>query len=149
MNKGEHVQGGQLEVVFFAHKPDTDGHADVFELRVPAQAKVPAPHFHAGMDEVIIGIEGIMTYVVGDQVHEVGPGERAFSPRGVLHYFTNRTATTARALIIGTPATLGPAYFREVGAVLGAGGPPDMGRLVGIMRAYGLEPQPLPASVAL
>jgi quercetin dioxygenase-like cupin family protein len=145
---GESIRLGQLEVVFFAASRDTDGHADVFELRVAPGAKVPGPHHHAGMDEVLLGVEGTLTYVVGDQVHQVGPGERVFSPRGVVHYFANRTDKPARALVIGTPATLGPAYFRDVAAVIAAsaGGPPDMAKLGAVMKRYGLEPAPLSAA---
>jgi mannose-6-phosphate isomerase-like protein (cupin superfamily) len=147
--EAETIKVGQLEIVFFAAKSDTDGHADVFELRVPAGAKVPGAHYHVGMDEVLVGVEGTLTYVVGEEVHDIGPGDRAFSPRGVLHYFVNRTKSPARALVIGTPANLGPQYFRDVGAVIAAsaGGPPDMARLVGVMKSYGLEPAPLSAQV--
>ncbi len=145
---GESIQVGPIEIVFFAASPDTDGHADVFELRVPPGVKVPGPHHHVGMDEVLLGLEGTLTYVVGDEVHLVGPGERAFSPRGVVHYFVNRTDKLARALVIGTPATLGPQYFRDVGAVIAAskGGPPDMAGIVAVMMRYGLKPSPLSAA---
>ena len=141
----EHIKVGQLEVVFLAAKGDTDGHADVFELRVPPGARVPGAHHHAGMDEVITGLEGRLTYVVGDRVFEVGPGDHALAPRGVRHYFVNRSDRLARALVVGTPATLGPAYFREVGAAAAQGGPPDMQKIVAVMRKYGLEPQPMPS----
>jgi hypothetical protein len=61
----------------------------------------------------------------------------------------NRTDRLARALVVGTPATLGPEYFRDVGAVIAAsaGGPPDMPKLFAVMKRYGLEPSPLSASV--
>jgi quercetin dioxygenase-like cupin family protein len=141
----EHIKVGQLEVIFLAAKDDTGGHADVFELRVPPGARVPGAHHHTGMDEVITGLEGQLTYVVGDRVFEVGPGDHAVSPRGIRHYFVNRSDRMARALVVGTPATLGPEYFREVAAAAAAAGPPDMQKIVAVMRKYGLEPQPLPA----
>ena len=148
---GERIQVGQLEVIFFAKKRDTDGHADVFEIRIPPGAKVPGAHHHVGVDETLIGIEGVMTYVVGEQVYEIGPGQRAFSPRGIVHYFLNRTDKPARALAIATPAELGPEYFRDAAAVLAAaaGGPPDMQKLFEVMRRYGVEPAKLPESVRL
>lgn len=143
--ESEHIKVGQLEVVFLASKQHTDGHADVFELRVPPGARVPGAHHHVGMDEVITGLEGVLTYVVGDEVHEIGPGDHALSPRGVRHYFVNRGDRLARALVVGTPATLGPEYFREVAAAAAPGGPPDLQKIFTVMRKYGLEPQPLPA----
>ena len=148
-DRGEHIRLGQLEVVFFAHATDTDGHMDLYEVRVPPGARVPGAHHHVDMDEVIYGLEGVMTYVVGDAIHEVHPGERVFSPRGVVHYFANRGSVPARTLICGTPARVGPEYFRDVAGVLSAGGPPDMAKLAAVMRKYGLEPMPLPESVRL
>jgi quercetin dioxygenase-like cupin family protein len=146
---GEHFKLGPLEVIFFADGGDTDKHLDLYEVRVAPGARVPGAHYHVDMDEVIFGLEGVMTYVVGEQIHEVGPGQRAFSPRGILHYFVNRGQVPARVLIAGTPARLGPEYFRELAALAAAGGPPDMDKIMGIMRRYGLEPKPLPASVKL
>jgi quercetin dioxygenase-like cupin family protein len=146
---GEHIKLGQLEVVFFATGSDTDGHMDLYEVRVAPGARVPGAHHHVDMDEVIYGLEGVMTYVVGDQVHEVHPGQRVFSPRGVVHYFINRGSVPARTLICGTPARLGPEYFREIAATLSPGGPPDMAKIGDVMRRFGLEPKPLPQAVTL
>jgi hypothetical protein len=86
---------------------------------------------------------------VGNQVHEAHPGQRVFSPRGIVHYFANRGSVPARTLICGTPARVGPEYFREVAGLLGAGGPPDPTQLASVMRKYGLEPKPLPDSIRL
>ena len=46
---------------------------------------------------------------------------------------------------MGTPATLGPEYFRDIGAVIAAsaGGPPDMPKLYAVMQRHGLEPSSL------
>jgi quercetin dioxygenase-like cupin family protein len=145
----EHIQVGQIEVVFLAQGADTDEHLDLYEVRVPPGARVPGAHHHVDMDEVIYGLEGVMTYVVGEQVHEVHPGERVFSPRGVVHYFVNRGSVPARTLICGTPARVGPEYFREIRAVVSAGGPPDMQKIGAVMRKFGLEPRPLPDSLRL
>jgi hypothetical protein len=40
-----------------------------------------------------------------------------------------------------TPA-LGAAYFRELAALLSAGGPPDLAKVKDIMQRYGLVPVP-------
>ena len=146
---GERIQVGQLEIVFYAAKGDTAGNADVFELRVPPGAKVPGAHHHVDVDEVVFGLEGEMTYVIGDVPHRVTPGQRHFSPQGVTHRFTNRTDRMARVLIIATPARMGPEYFRDLSALVNAGGPPDMVQVHAVMRRYGLEPMPLPAAAQL
>jgi quercetin dioxygenase-like cupin family protein len=147
---GELIQLGQLEVIFYAEGGDTDGHLDLYEVRVQPGARVPSAHHHVDTDETIYGLEGVMTYVVGEDLHEIRAGERAFSPRGVTHYFGNRGASVARMLVCGTPGTLGAKYFRAIQALMAAsaGGPPDLGKLAGVMRAHGLEPRPLPAVIA-
>jgi hypothetical protein len=48
-------------------------------------------------------------------------------------------------LIVMTP-DVGAQYFRDVGAVVNAGGPSDRAKLLGIMSRYGLVPAPPPAS---
>jgi uncharacterized cupin superfamily protein len=141
---GERIPVGQLTVVFLAKGSDTHGHADVYEVHVPPGAKVPGAHHHVDVDEVIYGLEGVMTYQVGETIHEVGPGDRVFSPRGIVHHFHNKGQVPARSLIVATPARMGPEYFRDVAAVLKAGGPPDLQKVFAVMRQYGLEPAPLP-----
>lgn len=143
---GEHIQVGQLSILFLAKGADTQGHADVYEVTVPPGAKVPGAHHHVDVDEVIYGIEGVMTYVIGETVYRIGPGDRALSPRGIVHHFQNRGDVPARSLIVATPARMGPEYFRDVAAVLKGGGPPDLEKLFAVMRQYGLEPAPLPAA---
>ncbi len=140
--EGEHIRVGQLEVRFYAHRGHTDGHADVYEVIIPEGAKVPVPHHHVDVDEVITGLEGVVTYRVGDEVIEVRPGEVAYSPRGVVHHFENRHPGRARMMITATPGRMGPEYFREVATVVSAGGPPDPAKIKAVMNKYGLEPVP-------
>jgi hypothetical protein len=65
-------------------------------------------------------------------------GGALFVPRGAVHRFENLDAGDARALITLTPAVAGKKYFEEVGAVVNAGGPPDMAKLKAVMEKYGL-----------
>jgi len=60
-------------------------------------------------------------------------------PKGVVHSFANPFATTAKALIVNSP-DIGAQYFRDVAAVVNAGGPPDKIALVAVMSKYGLVP---------
>jgi hypothetical protein len=61
------------------------------------------------------------------------------TPRGTVHGFSNPFESTARALIVLSP-DIGEQYFREVAAVVNAGGPPDKAALVSVMARYGLVP---------
>ena len=112
----------------------------MFELIVPPHAKVPAPHFHVAVDEVLYGLEGILTQTINGNTQELKPGDKSFIQRGKVHGFTNDHDAPARALCVLTPASIGPAYFREIAEVINAGGPPDMQRVLAIMQQHGLEP---------
>jgi hypothetical protein len=51
----------------------------------------------------------------------------------------NRGTEAARFLATITPGSLSPDFFREVGAVVNAGGPPDLERIGEIMLRHGLQ----------
>ena len=131
---------GALELNFLFDGEDTDGSLVQFELVVPPGAKVPAPHYHVEVDETLYIIEGTFTQTIGNEIRELNAGDTCFIKRGVVHGFNNLHADTAKALCTLSPASIGPAYFREIAAVINAGGPPDMQKVLAIMRQHGLEP---------
>ena len=136
----ELIRIGQLEIKFLIDGGDSQGALDVFELVVPPQARVPAPHSHKEVDEFVHVIEGTLTYTVGGETLELGPGQRCFVKRGVVHHFTNAHADTVRALVTLGPAKIGPDYFRELATLITAGGPPDLAKVKDIMARHGLVP---------
>ncbi|HEY4150200.1 MAG TPA: cupin domain-containing protein [Chitinophagaceae bacterium] len=136
----ETVRIGTLQLNFLLDGDDTGGTLVLFELIVPPHAKVPAPHFHVAVDETLYGLEGVLTQTVDGVVRELTAGDKCFIPRGTVHGFTNVHDVAAKALCVLMPALIGPAYFREIGEVINAGGPPDMQKVLAIMRQHGLEP---------
>ncbi|GAA3971677.1 cupin domain-containing protein [Hymenobacter antarcticus] len=134
----EIIRVGALELRFLLDGNDTDERMVVFEFSVPPGAKVPAPHYHEEVDELVYGLAGTMSTTIGGLVQDIGPGDQCFIPRGVVHHHANLGTETATLLTVLTPATIGPAYFREFGALLQAGGPPDPARVQEIMAKYGL-----------
>lgn len=134
----EIIRVGALELRFLLDGDDTNQGMVVFEFSVPPGAKVPAPHYHEGVDELLYGLAGTMTTTVAGRVRTLQPGDSCFIPRGVVHHHTNLGPDTATVLTVLTPATIGPAYFRELGALLAGGGPPDPARVQAIMARYGL-----------
>ncbi len=141
------IKLGQVEIRFFVDGSHSSGSMDVFEFLVPPSAKVPAAHFHDGVDEFLFGVEGTLTVTVEGRRYELGAGDRCFVPRGAIHHFINQHAGPARALALWSPALIGPGFFRECAAVINAGGPPDIARVTAIMRAYGLIPAEMPELV--
>jgi quercetin dioxygenase-like cupin family protein len=138
--KNEIIRVGQIEVRFFLEAAETDGRVAMFEFTVPPGAKVPLPHSHEDFDETLYGIEGVMTFTVKGQTMDIGPGESCFVPRGAVHGFNNRKQTNAKALAIITPALIGPDFFKEMAAIVNAGGPPDVEKLKAVMAKHRLVP---------
>jgi quercetin dioxygenase-like cupin family protein len=136
------IRVGALGVRFLVEGSDSNGSASVFECDVPANATMPAPHSHDAFEETVYGLEGVTTWTIDGETVAVGPGEAVCIRRGQVHGFTNRGALDATFLAIATPGVFGPAYFREVGAVLAAtaGGHPDRAALAAVMRRHGLTP---------
>lgn len=89
---------------------------------------------------------GVLTWTVNGQQIDVGPGQALCIPRGAIHRFDNNGNKDAKALCVITPAAIGPQYFRESAELINAaaGGPPDRGKMIEIMRRHGLTPAPGP-----
>lgn len=143
MSQQDAIKVGQLSIRYLIDGSASDG-MGLFELTVPPGSNVPPPHSHSKNDECIYLLEGRLRYSVDGNTRDLGQGDWMFSPKGSLHQFSNPHAQTARALVIQTP-DIGAQYFRDVAAVVNAGGPPDRMKLLAVMAEYGLVPaQPAP-----
>jgi len=136
----EIIRIGQIKIRFLLESVNTNGQLAMFEFTVPAGAKVPMPHYHERYDEIIYGLEGIVTFTVNGKPNDIGPGQTCFIPRGAVHGFNNLKPATAKALTVVTPALIGPEFFREMAAIVNAGGPPDVEKMKAVMNRYGLVP---------
>lgn len=134
----QRVRVGQIEFRFFVDGTNTAGHLSVAEMTVPPGARVPPPHFHVAVDETVHVLEGTFSYSVDGKLHELRAGDHCFSPRGLPHHFANKGDVPTRVLTMFSPALIGPEYFREVGAVIDAGGPPDLAKMRAVMERHGL-----------
>ena len=138
----EPINIGQLSIQYLIDGTATGG-MGVFELTVAPGAQVPPPHSHTRNEECVYVLEGMLRYSVDGVVRDLVPGEWMFTPRGSVHHFSNPRNGTARALIVLTP-DVGAQYFRDVGTIVSAGGPPDRSKLIDVMSRYGLVPAPPP-----
>jgi quercetin dioxygenase-like cupin family protein len=138
----EEIKVGEMAVRFLVEGSQTAGAVAIFEVDVPVGARIAGAHSHDGYDETIYGLEGVLTWTIEGTPTEVGPDQAVFIPRGAVHQFDNRGDLDAKALAIATPGSIGPEFFREVGAILdaAAGGPPDLAALGAVMRQHGLTP---------
>jgi quercetin dioxygenase-like cupin family protein len=137
----ETVRFKDLELRFVQSREDTDGSLDVFEMTVEPNARVPVPHYHKSWDETVYGLTGVTTWRVDGHDIKVGPGQTVFIKRGVVHGFRNDAQEPATCLCILSPGVLGPAYFREMAALL-ASGAPDPAKMKETMLRHGLVPAP-------
>ena len=146
---GTNINLGGIDVQFLVEAQDSDGAATVFECAVAGGAMVPPPHSHDAFDETVYGLEGVLTFTIDGRTREIGPGESVCIRRGQIHQFVNPGNLDAKFLSVATPGVFGPDYFTQIRDVLtaAAGGPPDVGALLEVMRRHGLTPaQPAPAN---
>ena len=136
----EQIRVGTMAIRFLVEGEESGGSVAMFEFDVSAGMSVAAPHSHDGYEETIYGLDGELTWTVEGTPIVVGPGDVLLIPRGARHQFENTGDGGATALAVVTPGVLGPAYFREVAAILdaAAGGPPDFDALGEVMRRHGL-----------
>jgi quercetin dioxygenase-like cupin family protein len=138
MTQSELIEVGRLQINYLIDGTVSGG-MGVFEMTIPPESNVPPPHSHSNNDECVYVLEGTLRYSVDNVTRDLRSGEWMFSPRGSVHQFSNPHKEVTRVLAIMTP-DIGAQYFRDVGAVINAGGPPDRVRLVSIMSKYGLAP---------
>lgn len=136
-----HIGQSGIEIRFLLTRDDTNGNISMFEFSVPAGLKLPAPaHRNDAYEEVLYGIEGVLTWTVDGSPIEVGPGQTLCIPRGAVHRFDNFSSRDVKQLVVISPPVMGPAYFREAADVIGAaaGGPPDRAKMAEVFRRHGM-----------
>lgn len=79
----------------------SDGRVGVWESDEPRGTALPL-HVHTREDEQVVLLAGRVTFVVGDRVHHLEPGDTLALPRGVAHAHLV-TSATARVLTIAIP----------------------------------------------
>jgi len=140
----EVIRVGQLEIRY-QQEAGNACQMGCFELRVRPGSNVPPPHSHTANEELVYVLEGTLRFSVGSETRDLQPGDSMTTPPGVAHGFSNPHTVTARAIVINTP-DIGAQYFREMGAIINAGGPPDRAKLMATMQRFGLVPAPPPVA---
>ena len=112
----------------------------VFRFDLGAGGRVPAPHSHDGFEETIYCLDGAVTWTVDGVAHELTKGDAVVIPRGAIHGFAADPERDASMLCIAAPGVFKSSYFREMFALLGGDGPPDMEAVMAVMRRHGLTP---------
>jgi mannose-6-phosphate isomerase-like protein (cupin superfamily) len=115
---GEILRFGGLTIAIRASAGTTEGAFSIFE-ELPPLVDTPA-HVHANEDEYFHAVEGRHAIRVGDDEHEIGPGEGTFAPRGLPHAQRRIEPGAGRMLIVCAPGGF-EAFFRRLAAADAAG----------------------------
>ena len=126
------VRIGQLEIRYLVDGTVAGAGVGMFELTVAPGARVPPAHSHRDNEEVVYVLEGMLRYTVDDEVRDLKPGERMYTPRGSVHAFSNPHDRPARALIVLTP-DIGAQYFRDIAEVVSAPGGPNPAKMMEVI----------------
>ena len=143
----ETIKIGRLEIRFLLTGDDSNGSVSVFEVLGPVGQKLAAPaHKNDAYEEILYGMEGVLTWTVDGTPIEVGPGQALCIPRGAAHRFDNFGSEDVKQVAVISPAIMGPAYFREAAEVIAAaaGGPPDRAKMTEVFRRHGMTVAPPP-----
>lgn len=117
----------------------TGGQLVVGEAKLPPRTAGPSLHVHQREDEATFVIEGTLTFVIGDERLEAGPGSLVWAPRGIPHTFANMTDEPVRVVGMIVPSGL-EGMFAEQGAYFASlQGPPDPAEIDAIGSKYGVK----------
>ena len=130
---GEVVSLGDAgDVTLKAVGAETGGNLAIYEFSMPPSTAGPPEHLHRSWDEAFIVLDGEMTFLIDGETHLAPAGSVVFIPRGVPHTFWNAGDAPARQVTVFTPAGI-EHYFRDVTAVLAAGGEASLDAAVALM----------------
>ena len=104
------IHGAGDEYRLVAGGEATDGAYCLFEAIVPPDAG-PPPHMQTREEELFYVLEGEITFY-GEEGATVAPaGSMVNIPKGAPHRFHNETDTTARMLMLFSPAGIEEMFF--------------------------------------
>jgi quercetin dioxygenase-like cupin family protein len=92
---------GATKVIVRVHASQSDGRLGAWESEEPLGTALPL-HVHTREDEQVVLLDGTITFLVGDRVHHLAPGDTLALPRGVPHAHVV-TSHKARVLTLATP----------------------------------------------
>jgi quercetin dioxygenase-like cupin family protein len=129
---------------FKATGEDTGGQFWLAE-QTSAKGYASPLHRHTREDELFITLEGELSIEIDGKHYEAPTGAVTYAPRGLSHTFRVESPTS-RFLILTTPAGF-EQWFFETGEPAQSltlppepTEPPDFGRIIGALAAYGVEP---------
>lgn len=100
---GREYSMGSMSSVFFADGVETNNRYSVSEWWLDACSDGPGPHAHEENEELFYVLEGVMTFVVGEDRIEAPKGSFIRIPAGTIHDFMNKGEVRSGVLNIYIP----------------------------------------------
>jgi len=101
--EGRQYDCGPMQSAFLADGEESGNRYSVSIWWVSPGRPGPGAHSHEANEELFYVIEGMMTFLVGDQYIDAEPGTFIRVPAGVTHDFENRTRQRAGVLNVFIP----------------------------------------------
>jgi glyoxylate utilization-related uncharacterized protein len=89
------VRIGGMELRFLVDETQGSGDLVMFEMTVHPNARVPIPHYHREVDEIVYGLSGALTTTVDGKKREVRTGDSVMI-RAALSITTRTSAGRRR-----------------------------------------------------
>jgi mannose-6-phosphate isomerase-like protein (cupin superfamily) len=102
-NEGRTYDAGPMHAVFKADGPETEDRYCVSEWWLDAGRPGPGPHSHEANEELFYVVEGVMSFLVGEEWIDAPRGSFLRIPAQVTHDFENRSDARAGVLNVFIP----------------------------------------------
>ncbi|XEC96617.1 cupin domain-containing protein [Paenibacillus tarimensis] len=94
---------GPMSSVFLADGTETNNRYSVSEWWLDAQSDGPGPHSHEENEELFYVLEGVMTFLVGEEIIDAPKGTFIRIPARTIHDFMNKSQERSGILNIFIP----------------------------------------------
>ena len=100
--EGRSYPMGRIHSVFKADGDETERRYSISEWWLEPNTSGPGAHSHEE-DDVFYVLEGVMSFLIGDDWVDAPKGSFVLAPGGVTHDFENRSSSRAGALNLSVP----------------------------------------------
>ena len=108
-------------VGYLATGATTDGAFGLYRWEMGPAPSGPAPHFHRGMTESFLVLDGTVRLYDGARWLDAVPRDFLHVPEGGVHGFHNDSGAAATMLILFAPGAPRETYFRELADISSSG----------------------------
>lgn len=136
---GEAMQIGPVLIRVLEDGSTTGHRLGIAEITLPPHTEGPLQHRHAQHDEGFYVVSGTARFTVGDTDHDAPAGTLVMVPPGAPHTFANPGEEPVVMINTFTP-DLYVQYFRDLRAMIEAGGALTPEAAVEVMGRYHTEP---------